>query len=71
MTWNKKIPFISKVPSSFHVSYSFLFFPFYYAGELHMTTQSYEAKNEDELSFDIGVHLEVIEKTLDGWWRAM
>lgn len=47
------------------------FFSLYYAGELHMTTQSYEAKNEDELSFDIGVHLEVIEKTLDGWWRAM
>lgn len=47
------------------------FFSLYYVGELHMTTQSYEAKNEDELSFDIGVHLEVIEKTLDGWWRAM
>lgn len=36
-----------------------------------MTTQSYQAKTADELSFDIGVHLEVIEKTLDGWWRVL
>ena len=45
--------------------------PTFFAGEIYMTTQSYQAKTADELSFDIGVHLEVIEKTLDGWWRVL
>ncbi|XP_078355751.1 uncharacterized protein LOC144640514 [Oculina patagonica] len=39
--------------------------------EIYMTTHSYEAKKEDEISFDIGVNLQVIEKTLDGWWRVI
>lgn len=30
--------------------------------------QSYKASAEDELSFDVGVMLKVVEKTLDGWW---
>lgn len=30
--------------------------------------QSYKARAEDELSFDVGVMLKVVEKTLDGWW---
>lgn len=36
-----------------------------------MTTNSYQAEKEDEISFDIGVNLHVIEKTLDGWWRVV
>lgn len=39
--------------------------------EIYMTTNSYKAKKEDEISFDIGVNLHVIEKTLDGWWRVV
>ena len=30
--------------------------------------QSFKARAEDELSFDVGVMLKVVEKTLDGWW---
>ena len=30
--------------------------------------KSYKAEAEDELSFDVGVMLKVVEKTLDGWW---
>ena len=36
-----------------------------------MTIHSYKAGMKDELSFDIGVNLQVVEKRLDGWWRAM
>ena len=39
--------------------------------EIYMTTNSYQAKKEDEISFDMGVNLHVIEKTLDGWWRVV
>ena len=35
-----------------------------------MSLKSYEAKAGDEMSFDAGVMLDVIEKTLDGWWYA-
>ena len=35
-----------------------------------MATHSYQAKQCDEISFDIGVNLSVIEKTLDGWWKV-
>jgi hypothetical protein len=40
-------------------------------GENFVSTRAYKAELEDELSFDVGVHLQVIEKNLDGWWRAM
>ena len=43
----------------------------YFTEEIYMTTNSYKAKKEDEISFDIGVNLHVIEKTLDGWWRVV
>ena len=36
--------------------------------EVYQSVHSYQAKAEDELSFDVGVMLKVVEKTLDGWW---
>lgn len=36
--------------------------------EIYQSIESYEARAEDELSFDVGVMLKVVEKTLDGWW---
>ena len=33
-----------------------------------MSIKEHKAKAADELSFDIGVMLQVLEKTLDGWW---
>lgn len=38
------------------------------AEEVYQSVQSYQAKAEDEMSFDVGVMLKVVEKTLDGWW---
>ena len=38
--------------------------------EAYQSMQSYEARAEDELSFDVGVTLKVMEKNLDGWWLA-
>lgn len=38
------------------------------AEEVYQSVQSYQAKAVDELSFDVGVMLKVVEKTLDGWW---
>ena len=29
---------------------------------------SYTAENDDEITFDQGVVVEVIQKNLDGWW---
>ena len=46
------------------------FFQFICAEEAYQSVQSYEARAEDELSFDIGVTLKVVEKNLDGWWLA-
>jgi len=33
-----------------------------------MSLESYQAKADDELTFDADVMLKVVEKTLDGWW---
>lgn len=43
-------------------------FFFIFAEEIYQSIESYEAQAEDELSFDVGVMLKVVEKTLDGWW---
>ncbi|MEQ2215948.1 hypothetical protein XENOCAPTIV_008309, partial [Xenoophorus captivus] len=37
------------------------------AGELHVTTQAYQAEQEDEISLEVGETVEVIHKLLDGW----
>lgn len=36
--------------------------------EVYESIQGYKAQSDDELSFDVGVMLKVVEKTLDGWW---
>ena len=36
--------------------------------EIYISLTSYQAKADDELSFDADVMLKVVEKTLDGWW---
>lgn len=36
--------------------------------ELNITVNGYEAENDDEITFDQGVVVEVIQKNLDGWW---
>lgn len=33
-----------------------------------MSVKSYQAKADDELSFDVDIILKVVEKNLDGWW---
>ncbi|XP_069065880.1 NADPH oxidase organizer 1-like isoform X1 [Pleurodeles waltl] len=37
-------------------------------GELYFAVKCYEAKDSDELSMNIGVVVEVLEKSDDGWW---
>jgi len=43
---------------------------FIYTGEVFVTTKRYVAVEDDELSFDIGVNLQILEKNMDGWWKA-
>ncbi|XP_062913499.1 NADPH oxidase organizer 1-like [Mobula hypostoma] len=40
-----------------------------YESQYH-AIQSYEAKNEDELSMHVGAMVEVLKKSTDGWWLA-
>ena len=39
-------------------------------GQIYITTQNYTAKDEDEISLPSGVKVEVVEKSLHGWWRV-
>lgn len=41
---------------------------FQFTEEIYISIKSYQAKADDELSFDADVMLKVVEKTLDGWW---
>ena len=36
-----------------------------------MTTKNYKAKMPDELSFGIGVNLQIVERNYAGWWWAV
>lgn len=36
--------------------------------EKYVTIQSYTSQGKDEISFDKGVTVEVIQKNLEGWW---
>ncbi|XP_072123403.1 NADPH oxidase organizer 1-like [Mobula birostris] len=36
----------------------------------YYATESYDAKNEDELSIHVGGMVEVLKKSTDGWWLA-
>lgn len=40
------------------------------ADEKYISTNKFEAKNKDEIGFDKGVVVTVLEKKLDGWWRV-
>ena len=40
-------------------------------GQMYCSVKPYKAQKEDELSFPVGVILQVIRKNLDGWWTAM
>eukprot|EP00058_Branchiostoma_floridae_P018304 XP_002603793.1 hypothetical protein BRAFLDRAFT_86624 [Branchiostoma floridae] len=37
-------------------------------GEQYVTTNAYNARGGDEVGFDRGVNVEVLEKNLEGWW---
>ena len=36
--------------------------------ERYITVEKYTAEEEDELSFPKGVTVDVLQKSLDGWW---
>ena len=36
--------------------------------EKYMTVQAYTSQGKDEVSFEKGVTVEVIQKNLEGWW---
>lgn len=40
----------------------------FYSIEKYITTSAYKAELDDEMSFEIGVLVTVIEKNFDGWW---
>ena len=37
---------------------------------MYVTCQSFESDEKDELNFRAGQKLEILKKTLDGWWFA-
>lgn len=38
------------------------------AEEKYITVQSYSSEGKDEIAFEKGVVVEVIQKNLEGWW---
>lgn len=49
-------------------SYICLCFLFALAEEKYITVQSYSGQGKDEIAFEKGVIVEVIQKNLEGWW---
>ena len=43
---------------------------FLFPDEKYISINSYAAANDDEIGFERGVVLTVLEKKLDGWWRV-
>ena len=41
-----------------------------HADEKYITTSAYKANGPDEIGFEKGVVVKVLEKKLDGWWRV-
>jgi len=41
---------------------------FYFTEEIYITMAAYRAELEDEVSFDVGKIVKVVQKNLDGWW---
>jgi len=52
--------FVTKTPKSNCTSV--------YTGEKYITTAKFDAGNSDEVSFGVGVLVEVLQKNLEGWW---
>ena len=50
----------------YDLNYGYVFL----SGEVYITSKRYTAVEDDELSFDIGVNLQILEKNFDGWWKA-
>ena len=70
---------VSKDHSVFELAYSWLvddvcmlaplFWPSQWISEeKFVTIQEYQAQNRDEISFEKGVVVEVVQKNLEGWW---
>ena len=38
--------------------------------ESYITNNAYKAQAEDEISFETGVVVTILQKSLDGWWRV-
>lgn len=43
-------------------------FIFLSSEEKYVTVQSYASQGKDEIGFEKGVTVEVIQKNLEGWW---
>ena len=52
----------------FWVSFLSSLFVFLQSTEKFMTTSAYKAELDDEMSFELGVIVTVLEKNFDGWW---
>lgn len=80
--FNTHLCFIARVSnartikSNLELSLFILFSPFnnhsvYFlalAEEKYITVQSYSSEGKDEIAFEKGVVVEVIQKNLEGWW---
>ena len=44
------------------------FVSFFFVEETFITTSAHTAEKDDEMSFEQGVTVEVVQKNLDGWW---
>ena len=38
------------------------------SAEQFITTSAYKAELDDEISFEVGVIVTLVEKNFDGWW---
>lgn len=43
-------------------------FPLLSVAERYITVQSFSSSSQDELGFESGVIVEVIQRNLEGWW---
>lgn len=55
-------------PTRFGCLVMIIFFPL--QDEKYIATEDYEAQNEDEIGYERGAVVTVLQKKLDGWWRV-
>lgn len=41
-----------------------------YLGEIYLSITSYVAENDDEISYEVGEEIEVLNKSKYGWWKV-